>query len=246
MNKKRLYALLFCFLFSQLVRAQSLNTNTYFIKSFGYVLIPEGLDTLSQKIVKKVIIENYFDIASESGIKQVKNLFNVNMGKNIIASMDSTVTVFWPMKSLFSLLNFNTENNIDTNFTILPSIMFKKNSATFHSSDLKKSLENQQKLEEFKKIIIDSYQKGIELVFTQVKIKKLNVQYFLFRNNYPCFKVSLVYGLSDDNYKVQYSQDLYSLFREKSNYLFKFEFEQSESLKWINYESEFLKALKFL
>lgn len=237
------------FIINKFASSQEIKTHIFNLKNFGHVSIPIELDTLSQAIAKNALLENYLENADKAGITKVDKLYNINFGRSILENLDSATTVFWPKKSLLSLLNFDVllkgdSSSIENEFSLIPSIILKRTKTKLHSAKFKIYLEENNKIEEFKDTIIDVFKNAIELILPSIKIVKFNSKYFNYKNEFPCFKISEYYTLVDSSLKTEYVQDIYSLFKGNWNYLFKFEYETNESEKWALYQDEFLRNLQ--
>lgn len=225
---------------------QEMKTNIYNLNGFGQIPIPKELDTLTQTISKQTYLQVFFDNANNNGIRRVEQLYNINIAKGILSNLDTNVVVFWPRKTLMSLLlldsTIENDTTLQNSINLVPSVMIKKEKFKLNSAKIKEHFSEKKNVNEMKDFFTETYTKAISLIFPNNTVKSTHSTYFLYKNTFPCFKISITTSSSQDKKALQYTHEMYTLFKNNYNYLFKFEFKTEDINQWIKYEEYFLKV----
>ncbi len=244
----------FFFIFYYSSHGQSLETKTFKIKNIGLLRIPVFLDTLGQSISKMYLVEKNLEMMSKSGIKKIETEYQIDLAKTYFKNYDSSIVVLLPNSTLINLLatdvlsklgNDTSSNSSFDDFNVIPVISLKRGPAKNHSSLLKRALVKKIDTDNFANKLKDFYVSLINTLLPQVPITLISSKCYNYLGNYPTVKISLKYGVEGTDSVVYYRQDVFFIYRENYQYLFKFEYKNSDELNWKYYEEEFFKKIIF-
>ena len=244
----------FILLYNSLSYGQNLETKIFYIENIGTLKIPVFLDTVGQRIAKLYVIENNLEAMSKSGRKKIETEFQIDLAKNYISNYDSSIVVLWPSSTLTSLLktseliklgNDTLVNSNFDDFTIIPQISFQRKPAKNHSFLLKKALVKKGDSDNFLKQLDEFYFSLINTLLPQIPVTRISSNYYNYLGNYPTVNISLKYSIEGTDSVEVYRQDVYFIFRENYQYLFKFEYKNADAIKWKYYEGEFFNKIIF-
>lgn len=235
-------------------RGQSLETKTIKIENIGLLKIPVFLDTLGQSSSKMYIVQKNLEMMSKSGIKKIETEYQVDLAKTYFKNYDSSIVLLLPSSTLLNLLSTDMLSKLadDTSsisnfddFNVIPVISLQRKPAKHHSSLLKKALLKKSDSDTFLYKLRDFYVSLIKTLLPQVPLTLISSSYYNYLENYPTVKISVKYIVDGIDTAVTYRQDVYFIFRENYQYLFKFEYKNSDEVNWKYYEDQFFKKIIF-
>ncbi len=245
---------LFQFLFG-FINGQKFETKRYNLKGFGKLSIPNILDTLGQDVSKRYIIENTLDNISKSGKSKVETKYQIDVTKMYLSIYDSDVVMFWPNYTLLNLLSFNnfdkatngsSSDSILSEFSILPNILLQKKQFIYSSAQIKKACTKKEDQDKFANGIGNTLTEALKTLYPTITISNIFSNYFNYLGNYPAIKISINYNIPESEESTNFSQDIYSIYKNNSNYMFRFEYKSIDFQKWKMFEDVFLKELTLL
>lgn len=254
MKYKLFLFLQFFLFFNYSPHAQSLETKSFKIENIGLLRIPVFLDTLGQSISKMYLVRKNLELMSKSGIKKIEEEHQIDLAKTYLSKYNYNTVVLLPSSTLHKLLrtdvlsNLSTDTSTNSSFSdinIIPLISLQRKSTKDNSSLLKKALLKKIDSDKFLKEVKDFYVSLMKTLLPQVPLTLISSNYYTYLNNYPTVKISLKYSVDGTDTVANYRQDVYCIYRENYQYIFKFEYRNSDELNWKYYEREFFKKIIF-
>ena len=124
--------------------------------------------------------------------------------------------------------------------------MLQKKAFEFSSSQIKKVYSKKVDQDKFASEFASSFSGIIKTLVPTVIIRNVSSKYFYYLNDYPTVKIGIEYSIPEKQDSKIYKQDIYTLFKGYSNYLFRFEYNFDEKDKWGNFQEQFFRELKLL
>jgi hypothetical protein len=249
MKKTLKYILIFVLSFSFMyLKSQNIMGKPMFIKNYGTITVPQNLDTIGQELAKNVIINKILDNADYSNESTLSKNYKVILTRGYFTEYTKDVVVFWPSSSIEYLKTFLTDplKKMElSKLAVLPHASFKKVNSRMSSDNFQKYLlSNKDSVEKYREFIKASYQEMIHLVFPDNIINSITVDFSSYRTKYPVMIVNTEFSfLNDANEKVTLVQNLYSILKEKTQYLAQFEYYKEDEGKWKSFVSNFLNQV---
>ena len=227
------------------LKSQSIEGKPMFLKNYGTISIPQNLDTVGQQLVKNVIIDKILDNADYSNESTLAKNYKIILTKGYFTEYTKDVVVFWPSSTISYLKTFLTDpiKKIDLDkLVVLPHASFKKINSGMSSDDFQKYLfSNKDSVEKYREFMKTSYQEMIHLIFPGNVINSISVDFSSYKKKYPVIIVNIQFSfLNELNERVTLVQHVYSVFKEKNQYLAQFEYYKEDQDKWKSFISNFL------
>lgn len=243
------YFLAFTFLVSFMnLKSQVLQNKTVKLDNFGIVSIPKTLDTIGQRIIKNVIIDRLINNSDHSNDSTLSKNYKITLTKSYFTEYANDIIVFWPSSTIAYLKSFSTtpSQSVDLNkLEVLPHASFKNVESKISSADFQKIiLSSVSSIENYRELVKTSYQDLLKLLFPNNVINNITVNFSHYKNLYPVMIINTEYSfLDENNNKVTLIQHIFSILKEKTQYLAQFEYYKEDEDKWKLFISDFLSQI---
>lgn len=250
LKQKILFTTSLLILLTSLAIGQNREYKVFNLNGFGIVSVPDFLDTLGQDIEKRSMLEYSLNAISKSGKETIEEKYQVDLTKMLLSAYDSTVYLFWPKKSLLSLLSEDLiiADNLSTDlsdFKAVPNILLQKKDFKYNSLQMKKFLAEKNSAEEFSSNVGKMFKDFFLSALPDIKLKSLTTNTFILSNEFPVVKVTLKHSISKtDNKNPNYIQNIYAIYKGYFIYILKFQFLEEDENLWKRHEDSFFKQLK--
>ena len=241
-----------CMFLQLQTNGQSFKLKSYILPEFGKIQVPDFLDTLSQTFAKKIMLEKWLDYLTPTITENVKNKFHVNFTKVLLASYDSANTLFWPSNALLKLLSFKSVLDYKEDTTLqneinefgIPQIKIQKKKFKFHSSEVKKTFDDTENLTKYTKSFIEMYTTMIYLISENTAVTNSSSKYYILKGKLPVIYFSFSFSVTEDGITTQYQKDIYSIYKDYSNFLFGFEYKAVDKKLWKEFEQTLFSTVQ--
>lgn len=219
------------------LKSQNSQNKTVILNKYGTINIPKNLDTIGQQIIKNVIIDRLLYNSDHSNDSTLLKNYKITLTKSYFTDYANDIIVFCPSSTIEYLksVSNNPLQNIDLNkLEVLPHASFKNFASSMSSADFQKVvLSSESSIENYKQLVKTSYQDLIKLIFPNNVINSITVNFSYYKTQYPVMIVNTEYSfLDENNKKVTLVQHVFSILKEKVQYLAQFVYYKEDEDKW--------------
>jgi hypothetical protein len=250
MKMKKPLAFLVALVLLQLsVSSQDIKYKVYKLRNFGVVSVPEDLDTVGQRIIKRMMLDELYANLAQQDKKTFQELFQVNIPSLLLHKKEQENSYIFLPAAGFKVFDSTYIANSLRNpagfdrarYKATPTIRLSKTMGKLHSAGIKEFMtQDKDSASSFASFVEGQYVAMLKTAFPDFKLNKASSGYSFFQNKFPMVKVNVNY-IGDG---VNYIQEYNLIYKGYFNYALEFESLPAEEERTREYIKQFFLKLQ--